>query len=726
MTCLWLVVPPGAVWDWFHNDLSVMGLSPWCCVGLIPKWPVCGWSFPLVLCWIDSTMTCLIGRSPSCCVGLIPQWPVCDGSFPLELCGIDSTMTCLWWVVPPGAVWDWFHNDLSVVGRSPWCCVGLIPQWPVCDGSFPLVLCGIDSTMTCLWLVVPPGAVWDWFHNDLSVVGRSPWCCMGLIPQWPVCGWSFPLVLCGIDSTMTCLWLVVPPRAVLDWFHNDLSVVSRSPWCSVGLIPQWPVCGWSFPLVLYGIDSTMTCLWLVVPPGAVLNWFHNDLSVMGRSPWCCVGLIPQWPVCDWSFPLVLCLIDSTMTCLWWVVPPGSVWDWFHNDVSVIGRSPWCCVGLIPQWPVCDGSFPLVLCGIYSTMTCLWLVVPPGSVWDWFHNDLSVIGRSSWCCVRLIPQWPVCDGSFPLVLYGIDSTMTCLWLVFPPGAVWDWFHNDLSVIGRSPWCCVGLIPQWPVCDGSFPLVLYGIDSTMTCLWLVVPPGAVWDWFHNDLSVVGRSPWCCVGLIPQWPVCDWSFPLELCWIDSTMNCLWLVVPPGSVWDWFHNDLSVIGRSPWCCVGLIPQWPVCDGSFPLVLYGIDSTMTCLWLVVPPGAVWDWFHNHLSVIGRSPWCCVGLIPQWPVCDGSFPLVLYGGNSKIKWNFKKNKNLKVELNTVCQWLVDLVYVWSLWNHNNFTICTKTIIPVASQRRWFICATSANDRGIFTMITRPSETINVMYNYEIN
>ena len=27
-------------------------------------------------------------------------------------------------------------------------------------------------------------------------------------------------------------------------------------------------------------------------------------------------------------------------------------------------------------------------------------------------------------------------------------------------------------------------------------------------------------------------------------------------------------------------------------------------------------------------------------------------------------GNSKIKWNFKKNKNLKVELNTVCQWLV--------------------------------------------------------------
>ena len=30
------------------------------------------------------------------------------------------------------------------------------------------------------------------------------------------------------------------------------------------------------------------------------------------------------------------------------------------------------------------------------------------------------------------------------------------------------------------------------------------------------------------------------------------------------------------------------------------------------------------------------------------------------------------------------------------------------------------------CATSANDRGIFTMITRPSEIINVMYNYEIN
>ena len=27
-------------------------------------------------------------------------------------------------------------------------------------------------------------------------------------------------------------------------------------------------------------------------------------------------------------------------------------------------------------------------------------------------------------------------------------------------------------------------------------------------------------------------------------------------------------------------------------------------------------------------------------------------------------GNSKIKWNFKKNKKLKVELNTVCQWLV--------------------------------------------------------------
>ena len=27
-------------------------------------------------------------------------------------------------------------------------------------------------------------------------------------------------------------------------------------------------------------------------------------------------------------------------------------------------------------------------------------------------------------------------------------------------------------------------------------------------------------------------------------------------------------------------------------------------------------------------------------------------------------GNSKIKWNFKKNKNLKVKLNTVCQWLV--------------------------------------------------------------
>ena len=29
-----------------------------------------------------------------------------------------------------------------------------------------------------------------------------------------------------------------------------------------------------------------------------------------------------------------------------------------------------------------------------------------------------------------------------------------------------------------------------------------------------------------------------------------------------------------------------------------------------------------------------------------------------------YMGNSKIKWNFKKNKKLKVELNTVCQWLV--------------------------------------------------------------
>ena len=29
-----------------------------------------------------------------------------------------------------------------------------------------------------------------------------------------------------------------------------------------------------------------------------------------------------------------------------------------------------------------------------------------------------------------------------------------------------------------------------------------------------------------------------------------------------------------------------------------------------------------------------------------------------------YVGNSKIKWNFKKNKKLKVELNTVCQWLV--------------------------------------------------------------
>ena len=26
--------------------------------------------------------------------------------------------------------------------------------------------------------------------------------------------------------------------------------------------------------------------------------------------------------------------------------------------------------------------------------------------------------------------------------------------------------------------------------------------------------------------------------------------------------------------------------------------------------------------------------------------------------------NSKIKWNFKKNKKMKVELNTVCQWLV--------------------------------------------------------------
>ena len=26
--------------------------------------------------------------------------------------------------------------------------------------------------------------------------------------------------------------------------------------------------------------------------------------------------------------------------------------------------------------------------------------------------------------------------------------------------------------------------------------------------------------------------------------------------------------------------------------------------------------------------------------------------------------NSKVKWNFKKKKKLKVELNTVCQWLV--------------------------------------------------------------
>ena len=32
----------------------------------------------------------------------------------------------------------------------------------------------------------------------------------------------------------------------------------------------------------------------------------------------------------------------------------------------------------------------------------------------------------------------------------------------------------------------------------------------------------------------------------------------------------------------------------------------------------------------------------------------------------------------------------------------------------------------YTCATSANDRGIFTMITGPSEMINVMYNYEIN
>ena len=33
-------------------------------------------------------------------------------------------------------------------------------------------------------------------------------------------------------------------------------------------------------------------------------------------------------------------------------------------------------------------------------------------------------------------------------------------------------------------------------------------------------------------------------------------------------------------------------------------------------------------------------------------------------PYVAQLGNSKIKWNFKKNKKLKVELNTVCQWLV--------------------------------------------------------------
>ena len=31
-----------------------------------------------------------------------------------------------------------------------------------------------------------------------------------------------------------------------------------------------------------------------------------------------------------------------------------------------------------------------------------------------------------------------------------------------------------------------------------------------------------------------------------------------------------------------------------------------------------------------------------------------------------------------------------------------------------------------LCSTSANDRGIFTMIAGPSEMINVMYNYEIN
>ena len=474
-------------------------------------------------------------------VGLIPQWRVCGWSFPLVLCGIDSTMTCLWLVVPPGAVWDWFHSDLSVMGRSPWCCVGLIPQWRVCDGSFPLELCGIDSTMTCLWLVVPPGAVWDWFHNDVS-------------------DGSFPLVLCGIDSTMTCLWWVVPSGAVWDWFHNDLSVMGRSLWSCVGLIPQWPVCGWSFPLELCGIDSTMTCLWLVVPPGAVWDWFHNDLSVIGRSPWSCVGLIPQWPVCGWSFPLVLCGIDSTMTCLWWVVPSGVVWDWFHNDLSVIGRSPWCCVGLIPQWPVCDGSFPLVLCGIDYTMT------------------RYVIGRSPWCCVGLIPQWPVCDGSFPLVLCGIDSTMTCLWLVVPPGAVWDWFHNDLSVMGRSPWCCVGLIPQWPVC-GRSP-------------WCCV--GLIPQW-----PVCGRSLWFCMGLIPQWPVCDWSFPL-----------------PSAVLDWFHNDLSVIGRYPWCCVGLIPQWPVCGWSFPLVLCGIDSTMTCLWWVVPPSVlarIWIFSKKELLKFFRE-----------------------------------------------------------------------------------------------------------------